>query len=185
MGPPEAPWDVQWEVPWNVPWDVPCDAPWNVPWDTKWEVPWDVPWDVPKPYKRRTSGRTTRMLFSGYPCSGNANMALPLLGSLRLEEAFFLLARRRCALRSFHKYTWPDLVPSQTPWKSTESYRHFSTLRYRYRYTAPSGTAQGHHTRAAQGPRTRAPAQGLCTKLRTVPSPCEYALVRLQRVYRW
>ena len=76
-----------------------------------------------------------------------------------------VLARRRCALRSFHKYTWPDLVPSQTPWKSTESYRHCNTLRHPYRYTAPCGphkdTTQGPHKGPHKGTRTRCPHKAL------------------------
>ena len=125
------------------------------------------------PYKRRTSDVQDTFL----QWERQHGVPTAWLASARGRPC--VLARRRCALRSFHKYTRPDLVPSQTPWKwtesyrhsapgtlvpsqtpwkSTESYRHFST-QHRYRYTAPCGTAHRPHTRA--------PAQGLRAKLRT------------------
>ena len=64
-------------------------------------------------------------------------------------------------MRSFHKSTRPDLVPSQTLRKSTESYRHFRTLRHRY---VPLYRTLRHRIRTPHKGRTGAPHKDTCTR---------------------
>ena len=81
--------------------------------------------------------------------------------------------KNSCACASAVRFEVPSQIHTARPGALTDTPEvHrilpiFSTLRHRYRYTAPCGAAQGHHTRAIQGPRTRTPTQGLRTNLCT------------------
>ena len=145
----------------------PTESPMGGPMGRPMERPMGCSRGSPrKLHKRRTSGRTKMYkedAFLRIPfCSGNASMALPLRGSLRLEEDLFCFR--------FEVFSQIFTARPGALTDTREVHRIlplFSTLRHRYRHFRTMRNC----TRTPHKGRTRAPyktpTQGLRTKLHT------------------